>query len=87
MCHHNYGTSIFLWARILHCELTSRACCLALQVFRGDGDELVDALVEACSAKARSSLEAPCLPHLIGRELTPYFGSSEPVDVPVRDNK
>ncbi len=40
---------------------------------------MVDALVEACKAQNRPSLEAPSLPHLIGRELTPYFGSSEPV--------
>lgn len=43
------------------------------KVFRGDGDDLVDALVEACKPVSRPSLEG------FGRTLTPYFGSSEPL--------
>ncbi len=46
-----------------------------------DSAEAVDLLIQACN-KPRPSLEAPSQPHLIGRELTPYFGSSEPADAP-----
>lgn len=53
----------------------------ASKVFRGEGDALIDALVEACKSENRPSLECPVLPHLIGRALTPYFGSSEPTSV------
>lgn len=48
---------------------------LPSKVFRGDSDDLVDALVEACQRPAPETLGP-----IVERDLVPYFGFCEPAE-------
>lgn len=45
------------------------------KMFRGDGDNLVDALIEACQKPTLAALGP-----IVERDLVPYFGSCEPAE-------